>query len=196
MKLDRSTWILFFAFIVLLASWQFWRLFTQQDSKGTSSQDYFFGFKIDDIQQVDVNHFVNGMRFKKIDGAWQIRKYKNQLAEKIENQNGEALQGIQTEFVPAKSSEMAKALSYFVEMPKLAPIAKENPDLKEFEINEYSLHVIFYDKNGNVLDKIYIGKHGPDVFSVYLKRASAPEVYLARQNFRDLIFRPYQDWLL
>lgn len=160
-----------------------------------SHPPHFFKFKMDDVQSFQINHFISGIFFQRKDGLWQVKHVKNELALQIEAKGEGGFAEEDSDFKPADSTEVAKVLTYLCELRGLSPVATGGDVSKIFEINLHSLHVIFFDKDGKELDRLFIGKDGADHYSSYIKRPDSNQIYLAEQNFRLLLQRNFEEWL-
>ncbi|MBF0106644.1 MAG: DUF4340 domain-containing protein [Deltaproteobacteria bacterium] len=159
-------------------------------------RDRFFNFDQGQVFAFQVNHFTTAHFFKKeASGSWLIKQVENQLAREIKQKTGTAAAREDTEFKQADSAEVSKALTYLIELKNLNPVSTEKNKPGLFEINDHSLHVVLFDREQKILDKIYIGKNGPDPLTSFLKRQNSDNIYLADQDFRLLFFRNYNDWL-
>lgn len=159
------------------------------------SEKRFFDFDQSEITSFQVNNFTLGLLFKKTNGAWQVKRVQNKLARELQEKSGSPVSKVDNEFKPADSAQVAKALTYLTSLKGLSPIATQATDPAVYQINEYSLHVILYNDNGEKLAHVQIGKTGPDPFTSFIKKKDQPEVYLAPQDFRYLFLRKYDDWL-
>ncbi len=148
-----------------------------------------------DIDSFAVNNFTMGLLFKKSGEAWQVKLEPNALTLDLQKKAGAPIEGTQSEFVEANPVAIAKALTELTEQKIDKPIAALHQKPAAFEINEFSLHVILYDKEGQELDRVWIGKHGPDLFTNFVKKKDSDDVYLVRQNLRDLFLVPLEGWL-
>jgi len=165
------------------------------DRPQNHEKEQFFGFVQDDVASFQINSFTLGLLFKKVQDDWRVKRVRNELARSLEKKSGAKIGEEDKEFVDANSVEVAKSITYLAELKKLEPIATQSKLPATFEINDFSLHVIFYDKEGQELDRLYIGKTGPDPFTSFIKKKGSPDVYLARQDFGELLIRNYEDWL-
>jgi len=107
----------------------------------------FFNFDQDQIDSFQINNFTSGLLFKKQKDNWLVKRVENELTEDLEQKSGEHVAQIDNDFQPANSHEVSKALSYLFELKNLKPISTESTEPGIYEINKYSLHLIFYDKN-------------------------------------------------
>jgi len=164
--------------------------------KETETMARFVDFTIEDVHSFKVSHFTQASIFQRHDtDGWQIKRIKSALAEKLEK-DGQSVATVDENFKPVKTDLVAKALTYMTELEGSEPIATVNDELATYEINDYSLHVVFLNKEGKELETVYIGKHGPEALSTFIKKKDSRNIYLARQNFRDLYFRDVNDWLV
>lgn len=154
-----------------------------------------FSFTEDQIDSFRINHFTMGLLFQKKDQEWTVKRIKTDLTTQLEEKTKENI-GI-TDEAPqiAKTDEVDRILSELIKIKKTEPVSVLANEPAVFEINEHSLHVIFYDKQGKELDRLFVGKEGPDPASSFVKKANASEVYLAPQNFRSFLLKNFEEWL-
>jgi len=171
-------------------------VFWGNDSGPSKTQDKkFLNFDQDQVDSFQINNFTVSFLFQKNGDAWKIKRVKNDLTKRLEKKAGATIGDVDKDFTDANSVEVAKSLTYLSEIKNLNPISTQAKLAGTFEINDYSLHAIFFDKDGKELDRVYIGKSGPDPFTSFLKKTDSPNVYLADQDFRALLLRNYGDWL-
>lgn len=182
--------------LVVLTGIVFVVLSMDHENKKAKPAQAFLNFDQNQIASFQVNNFTLGFLFKKDeDGSWLIKEIDNELNQSLTEENKKQNTKEENLFQKANSLEVVKALTYLMELRDLKPISTERTDPKVFEINPYSLHMILYDSTGAILDKIYIGKHGPDPMTSFLKKPDDNKVYLVNQDFRLLFFRNFEDWL-
>ncbi|OVE80984.1 hypothetical protein BVY03_04820 [bacterium K02(2017)] len=157
----------------------------------------FFKFDTQQIASFQINNFTLGQLFKKDkEGAWLIKEVTNNLTDSIKTPTKTPQNKLPNQFQQANSTSVAKALAYLTSLTNPEVISDQRAKAELYKINSHSLHIVLYDKKGAVLDKIYIGKDGPNPMTSFLKKPDSNKVYLARQNFRLLFFRNFDDWLL
>lgn len=152
-------------------------------------------FSFDDVSRVRLNHFVDGYEFQRADGgSWQIRQIKNELAKKIEAQDGKS-PVLESDWQKADALTVTRALSPLFSIDLDEAVATGKSQEKLFEINEYSLSFECFDKAGNSLKKIKVGKSGPDIFSSFIMINGEEGIYLINQNLQALLWHDFNDWL-
>lgn len=152
-------------------------------------------FAFDDVSRVRLNHFVEGYEFKRGDGGrWQIRQIKNELAAKIEAQDGKS-PAKESDWQKADALAVTRALSPLFSIHLDEAVATGKSQEKLFEINEYSLSFECFDKTGLLLKKIRVGKSGPDIFSSFIMIDGQAGIYLINQNLQALLWHDFKDWL-
>jgi hypothetical protein len=186
---------LLLAFLVLAALVFFFANPLRNGEDVVSSRS-LFNFKTEDVAGFQINNFVSGLDFKKDGETWLVKRIKNKLAQELEAKagDGKAVTEEDKEYVRAKALTIAKFLPHLTTLTVDEPIAKLTDKPGLFEINEHSLHVIFFDKNKKELGKLYIGKQGPDLFSSFVKNGHSDDVYLVEENLRTLTLKEYEDW--
>ncbi|MBU0506531.1 MAG: DUF4340 domain-containing protein [bacterium] len=157
-------------------------------------RDAFMSFEQDSVYSFEVNHFTLGMLFKKIDGVWHVKRIKNELVQRLEKEKGVSLLEEDNDFSLANIEYVSKAITYLFALPALHPISKGGGDPAQFEINEHSLHIKLYDIDNREIERISVGKTGPDIMSSFIKRAGSKEVFLAQQDFRQLFLKGFEEW--
>lgn len=187
--MNKQIKILVLIFISLLFAivWTQW----PENKKDT----FFFNFNQEKVASFQINYFTTGLHFKKDQGRWLIRETLPPLAQKIEIKEGKDLFKEQKDYQVANSQEVSKAITYLLSLKNLKPISTTTTQNAVFQINPHSLHVVLFDKDNKELDRIYIGKSGPDPMTSFIKRKEPPEVYLANQDFRLLFFRTKEQWI-
>lgn len=156
-----------------------------------------FTFKTKDVAGFQINNFVSGLDFKKDGETWLVKRVKNKLAKELEAKagDGKSVTEEDKDYARANALVLAKFLPHLTSLTVSEPIAKLSDKPGLFEINEHSLHVIFRNKNGRELGRLYIGKQGPDLFSSFVKRGDSDDVYLVEENLKTLTLKEYEDWV-
>lgn len=181
---------LVFAVLLALALW------TTKSRQGAESQKKnLFLFTLENVDSFQINHFATGFLFKRAEGEWQIKRIENNLAKELKEKMSDGLPDVDKDFMRANSGEVAKVLAYLLQIQVTEPIAMHTKDFTTFQINPHSLHVIFYDKQSKELDRLHVGKQGPDMFTSFVKKGSSDSIYLVEQNFQLLLMRPHEQWL-
>ncbi len=190
--------ILSLALILLVLTFLVFTKFNQNHAENKhNTKRLFLNFEQKIIASFEVNSFTNGHLFKKnAQNEWLVKKHANALVQELQKNTSSNVSIEDKDFQNANSQDVSKALTYFLELKDLEPISTTPMAPDTYEINKHSLHLIFYNSDGKVLDKIYIGKHGPDPMTSFLKRADSDEVYLAPQDFKLLFYKNFEDWLL
>lgn len=154
-----------------------------------------FSFHQDDVTSFQVDHFTTGILFKKFGDEWKIKRVETELSEELKKETNNGPGETDEDFVSANSVEVAKVLTYLCHIKVGEPIAKQNSETNLYQINKHSLHVIFLDRNDQELDRLYIGKQGPEMFTSFIKKSDSDFVYLTEQNYRLMLMREYNEWL-
>lgn len=155
-----------------------------------------FQEKVEDVASFELNNFTLGLLFKKDKEQWLVKKQKNILVKELEEKAQAPLEGNESNFVEAKTDDVNEILSDLFSLKNLEVVATEKTEQNVFEINNYSLHLIFYDANGAELDRIYFGKPGPQMGSVFIKKGNEDTIYLLDHNLSISLLRQYNEWLL
>jgi hypothetical protein len=154
-----------------------------------------FPFALENVDSFQVNHFATGILFKRKEGEWQVKRVENDLTKELKEKMSDGLPEVDKDFVRANSAKVAKVLAYLLQIQVTEPVAVNTDDFATFQINPHSLHVIFYDKEGKMLDRLNVGKQGPDMFTSFVKKGNLDGIYLVEQNFQLLLQRPFEQWL-
>lgn len=184
--------VLFGVLVVLIFTTQFNEIFGNKNGKETGQ---LFEFALEDVESFRVNNFTLGLLFERRGDDWFVKRVGNDLTKDLEKKADAKIVEEDEEFKKAQSHKVAKALTYLVTLPKVKPISTKKSEHKTYEINPFSLHVILYDKNHQVLDRVDIGKTGPDPFTSFLSKHEQEDVYLVPQDFRALFLRPFASWV-
>jgi hypothetical protein len=151
-------------------------------------------FKFEDVGSFQINNFISGYLFERKGESWQIRRVKNDMARSVEAKDKTFTMETDAQGRPANNLAVVKAVLPVFNIVLHEPVATANSDQKLFEINEYSLHIIFYDRQGKELDRISVGKEGQDLFTSYVKKRGSTDIYLVSENLRALLWRNYEEW--
>jgi hypothetical protein len=162
----------------------------------TRQRDAFMSFNQERVYSFEVNHFTLGYLFRKIDGVWHVKRIKNDLVQRLEKEKSVSLLKEDDTFSLANLERVSRAITYLFALPDLSPISKGGGDPAMFEINDHSLHVIFYGIDNLEIERISIGKTGPDMMSSFIKRSGSKEIFLAQQDFRQLFLKSFEEWKL
>lgn len=163
-------------------------------SKNKNKERSFFNFSQNDVAAFQINYFTQALYFQKnSEGTWVVKKIKNELMKEIETKQKESLFE-ETLFKSANSSQVETALTHLMQIQKSKAISNGQTNLKEFEINKHSLHVIFYNTDQKVLDKLYVGKAGPEPMSSFVSRGAGQPVYLTTQNLNLFLNQDESKW--
>lgn len=169
-----------------------------QNLNKTHANDPLFGFTKNDIAAFQVNNFLQGYAFQKDSDSWTIQRVQNDMTKSL-MASGKMEQAISTEDATGKPVDLVKVTSLLTHLTTLTigePIASEPASAAHFQINQYSPHVILFDKSGKELGRLYIGKPGPEVMTTYVKRNAENDVYLVDESMSGLLLYPYEDWLI
>ncbi len=154
----------------------------------------FLSISRNDISSFTVNHFINSQNFVQNQGEWYIEPGTNKLQDVLKNQN---IENKSPTFKKEKidSNEVNRVLDLlFAETVGVPHDEMDSDDSKIYEINEYSLHIIFKDKLGSELETVYFGKDGPESLSVFAKLKASSKIYLLNKDYRLLFLRPEEEW--
>ncbi len=170
-------------------------IFLQGGEKNKNSHT-FFSFNQDQVRAFQINNFTLGIYFELREDRWWMRSIQNDFVKKLKKETGAKITEIDTGFVRADPVKITEALTYFMSLKGLKSISTGKTKPGIFEISEHSLHIILYDIDKRELDRIYIGKHGPDMFSSFIKRSGAQEIYLAPHSLRQFFLLRFEEWQL
>ena len=145
-------------------------------------------FAVDDVTAFQINSFTEGLLFKKQGEGWTVQKTSTKLSQNIGQKQEDA------PVIRADSVKVAQFLTRFDLMHLQEPVATNQDSAKTFQINPHSLHVIFYAKNGKVLEKVFVGKPGPGALSTYLKRSKSNSVFLVQEQLHPIMLQSLKDW--
>lgn len=192
--MTRSIKWLLLAFVVLaVLTFVFWKM--NQPAKQTQDIPLFV-LKAEDVASFELNHFTLGLLFQREGEKWMIKNKKNALTNELETKTGAPIVGNDSDFVEAKADEVNGLLNDLFALKNLEVVATQKAENNVFEINNYSLHLIFYGVGGTELDRISFGKHGPQIGTAFIKKGAADTVYLSNRDFSVSLLRQYDAWLL
>ena len=153
----------------------------------------------DDVAAFQINNFADSYHFQKAPDGWFINRVTNELARSLDQDAGAAKQTMPSNdelLQMADPVAVTQLLTHLLLLETPEPIATRSNVAQIFQINPFSLHIVFYDEKGIELDRLFVGKQGPDLMSSFVKRGGSDAVYLVDQNLQGLMLKSFEDWLV
>lgn len=183
LKLNAKIWIAL-AGVVVVGSLIWESVFLKSEKPATP----LLNFSLNTLSAFEIESFLNGLRFEKDEnGAWWVQEYKTDLSKSLEP--------AATTKTPRTKTNIKTVTDFLNTLASIKldePVSLKTPPEK-FHINPKSLQIVFYNQKQK-LDRIFIGKHGEDGFSNYLKIENKPGIYWMPHDIRSLALRPQADW--
>lgn len=168
-----------------------------RDAVVVSESKPLFSLSQDGIVAFQINNFLQSHYFKRDNGKWLVKRVQNDLAKAVLAKDPTAPVPSGTEeFAEADPVKVAKLLTHLTTLTVGLPVATEKGSMADFQINENSLHVILFGKDGQELGRLFVGKQASDYLSSFVKRNRENEIYLVSENLGGLLLYPYEDWLI
>lgn len=193
--MQKNLVILALIFGILLAAFLVYN--RNLNELGVKSKSGFLltALKQDDVTSFQINNFTEGYHFKKGDTGWSVKRVETPLVQKIRTENIDALVPPTTQEQQADTMAVSRLLTHLFLLEVTEPIATGSGAVAKFQINEHSPHVVFFDKRGKALTRLFVGKQGPDFMSSFVRRGDEDAIYLVEKNLHTLMLLPFEDWL-
>ncbi|MDO8520022.1 MAG: DUF4340 domain-containing protein [Deltaproteobacteria bacterium] len=174
--------ILFLGALVLLLDNPF------EDRFSTEEELFYPDLKKEEIAAIEIEHFIQGVRFEKKEKAeWLVKEFETPLAKQV-GSKPEANQA------PADPQKIDQIITVLTELKKETPISANPEKQGLLQISKAGLNVTFLDGKGKKIARLFIGKQGPDLFSSFVRDEKSDDVYLVEGNLQGLLNRRFEDW--
>lgn len=156
-----------------------------------------FSFSQDEIAAFQINNFLQSSYFKKDGDKWILKHVQNDLAKSVLAKDPTApVPSDKEEFAEADPVKVVRLLTHLTTLTVGQPVATEKGSATDFQINENSLHVILFGKDGEELGRLFIGKQASDFLSSFVRRNHENDIYLVSENLGGVLLSPYEEWLI
>lgn len=154
---------------------------------------YFLkNFESSNVDRIEVTQLIEGAEIKRDGERWLVRKITTPLkGDLLEKEGRNETPG---RWFRADRSRVSGALGNFGGLAEGVVVSSNEDKRRLYRVEATGVRVKLFDRNGELIDDIIVGKNGPDLASSYVRRSNEDEVYLLDRSISG-VFTPFvQDW--